>query len=48
MTCIPCGHSYCSDCKDGFEGDKCHKCGPKFEVEAVYRNELLDELLLLF
>ncbi len=42
-TVIPCGHTYCVSCKDGYRRNKCHRCGPTGTVQAVYRNELLDE-----
>lgn len=28
VTVIPCGHSFCMDCKKGY-GKDCSKCGPK-------------------
>ena len=31
VTIIPCGHSYCLKCKDGYTGI-CSKCGPKVKV----------------
>ncbi|KAM3138079.1 hypothetical protein pb186bvf_009752 [Paramecium bursaria] len=44
VTIIPCGHSYCFDCKKGY-AKECSKCGPKLKVEAMYRNELLDDII---
>jgi len=48
VTCIPCGHSFCISCEKGYFKNICYKCGPKTVVDAVYRNELLDELMQLF
>ncbi|CAD8147885.1 unnamed protein product [Paramecium octaurelia] len=44
VTIIPCGHSYCFDCKKGYQKE-CFKCGPKLKIEAMYRNELLDDII---
>jgi hypothetical protein len=56
VTVIPCGHSYCFECKKGY-AKECSKCGPKViinffkkyitkvKVEAMYRNELLDDII---
>lgn len=43
VTSIPCGHSFCLGCKKGYEKECC-KC-PGLKREAVYRNELLDEVV---
>jgi hypothetical protein len=43
VTSIPCGHSYCLECKRGYE-KQCAKC-PGSTREAVYRNELLDDII---
>ena len=45
VTNIPCGHSYCQECKAGYLKE-CKKCGSGAKREAVYRNELLDEIIL--
>ncbi|CAD8054817.1 unnamed protein product [Paramecium primaurelia] len=44
VTIIPCGHSYCFECKKGYQKE-CFKCGPKLKIEAMYRNELLDDII---
>ncbi|CAK62444.1 unnamed protein product (macronuclear) [Paramecium tetraurelia] len=44
VTIIPCGHSYCFECKKGYQKE-CSKCGPKLKIEAMYRNELLDDII---
>jgi hypothetical protein len=44
VTVIPCGHSFCFGCKKAYEKE-CIKCGPKIKVEAMYRNELLDDII---
>ncbi|KAL4464606.1 hypothetical protein ABPG72_019062 [Tetrahymena utriculariae] len=44
ITIIPCGHSFCFSCKKAYAKD-CIKCGPKVKVEAMYRNELLDDII---
>lgn len=46
MTIIPCGHSYCFECKKGYSKE-CFKCGPKLKIEAMYRNELLDDIIAM-
>jgi late competence protein required for DNA uptake (superfamily II DNA/RNA helicase) len=43
VTNIPCGHSYCQECKAGYLKE-CKKCSG-VKREAVYRNELLDEVI---
>lgn len=47
VTVIPCGHNYCQKCENGYKG-KCNTCGPKVKIEAVYKNELMDEILSVF
>ena len=44
MTVIPCGHNYCLNCKRGYN-KSCVTCGPGLKIEAVYRNELLDDIV---
>jgi len=44
VTIIPCGHNYCLACKKGY-GRECYRCGPKVRVEAMYRNELMDDII---
>ena len=45
MTCIPCGHSYCQDCKSGYN-EYCLECGKtNGEVDAAYRNVLMDDMI---
>ena len=46
VTLIPCGHSYCLNCKKGY-AKNCLKCGPKNAIDATYRNELLDEIVII-
>ncbi|CAD8139514.1 unnamed protein product [Paramecium octaurelia] len=46
VTIIPCGHSYCFECKKGYNKE-CFKCGPKLKIEAMYRNELLDDIIAM-
>ena len=41
---IPCGHNFCRSCKKAYE-KKCIKCGPKAQIDAMYRNELLDDII---
>lgn len=43
ITVIPCGHNYCMNCKKGYT-KSCFICGDKAKIEAVYRNELLDDI----
>ena len=45
ITCIPCGHSYCIKCKDGYQNNKCHECDDEDTIEVMYRNKLLEEIL---
>ncbi|EAS06096.2 hypothetical protein TTHERM_00670200 (macronuclear) [Tetrahymena thermophila SB210] len=47
ITIIPCGHSFCFQCKKAYAKD-CIKCGPKVKVEAMYRNELLDDIITMY
>lgn len=44
VTIIPCGHNFCLQCKVAYT-KQCIKCGPKVKIEAMYRNELLDDIL---
>lgn len=45
VTCIPCGHSYCHDCKSGYF-EYCQECGKyNGSLDAVYRNELMDDMI---
>ncbi len=44
VTIIPCGHCFCLNCKKGYQKECC-RCGPKVKIDALYRNELLDEVL---
>ena len=55
VTVIPCGHNFCLGCKKAYTKE-CIKCGPKViyiyykiiiqvKIEAMYRNELLDDIL---
>jgi hypothetical protein len=44
VTIIPCGHSFCTSCKTAY-AKHCIKCGPKVKIEAMYRNELLDDII---
>ncbi|EGR29369.1 lim domain protein [Ichthyophthirius multifiliis] len=46
VTIIPCGHSFCQQCKTAYN-KSCIKCGPKVKIEAMYRNELLDDIIEL-
>lgn len=47
VTCIPCGHSYCKNCKSGYK-DFCFDCGKSNgNVDAIYRNELMDDMINL-
>lgn len=46
ITVIPCGHSYCRRCEKGYSGTNCFSCRTK--IEALYKNELMDELKLMF
>jgi hypothetical protein len=46
VTCIPCGHSYCKVCKVGYQ-KQCYKCPKSEKIEAVYRNELLDDIVAM-
>lgn len=43
-TVIPCGHTFCLGCKQAYRKNICYVCGEKKPFDAVYRNELLDEL----
>lgn len=48
VTCIPCGHSFCYTCKSKFS-KFCVKCGTEDgKIEAVYRNEVLDEFIKIY
>ena len=48
VTCIPCGHSFCYNCKSKFS-KFCVKCGNEDgKIEAVYRNEVLDEFIKIY
>lgn len=47
VTVIPCGHSYCFDCKKGYQVS-CYICGPQKEIEAVYLNLFMDEILKVY
>jgi len=44
VTIIPCGHNYCLNCKKGYSKD-CVQCNGKLKIEAVYRNELMDDII---
>ena len=44
VTIIPCGHNYCLGCKRGYTKD-CSQCNGKLKIEAVYRNELMDDII---
>ena len=44
MTIIPCGHNYCLGCKKGYQKE-CMQCCGKLKIEAVYRNELMDDIM---
>ena len=45
VTCIPCGHSYCQECKSGY-AEYCFECGKtNGDVDAVYRNVLMDDMI---
>ena len=44
ITVIPCGHTFCFSCKKAYVKN-CHKCGPKGKIDAMYRNELLDDII---
>lgn len=44
VTIIPCGHNFCLGCKKGYN-KTCLTCGPDLKIEAVYRNELLDDIV---
>lgn len=44
VTIIPCGHNYCLGCKKGYHKD-CMQCKGKIKIEAVYRNELMDDII---
>lgn len=46
ITVIPCGHNFCLNCKKGYT-KCCSVCGEKVKIEAVYRNELLDDIAQL-
>ena len=46
VTIIPCGHCFCLGCKKGYQKECC-QCGPKVKVDALYRNELLDDVLAI-
>lgn len=46
ITAIPCGHSYCRRCEKGYTGANCLCC--KTKIEALYKNELMNELKLMF
>lgn len=48
VTVIPCGHSFCLGCKKAYASKECIKCGPKIKVEAMYRNELLDDIIEMY
>eukprot|EP00455_Lapot_gusevi_P003555 TRINITY_DN11451_c0_g1_i3.p1 TRINITY_DN11451_c0_g1~~TRINITY_DN11451_c0_g1_i3.p1 ORF type:complete len:633 (+),score=123.73 TRINITY_DN11451_c0_g1_i3:108-2006(+) len=41
VTCIPCGHSFCSECIE--TNGYCTQCGPSVQV-SYYPNDLLDQL----
>lgn len=44
ITVIPCGHNYCLGCKKGYTKE-CMLCNGKLKIEAVYRNELMDDII---
>ena len=44
VTIIPCGHNYCLGCKKGYQKE-CMQCNGKLKIEAVYRNELMDDII---
>ena len=44
ITVIPCGHNYCLECKKGYSKE-CMLCNGKLKIEAVYRNELMDDII---
>ena len=44
VTIIPCGHNYCLGCKRGYKKE-CVECDGKLKIEAVYRNELMDDII---
>jgi hypothetical protein len=44
VTIIPCGHNYCLGCKKGY-AKECMQCSGKFKTEAIYRNELMDDII---
>lgn len=44
VTVIPCGHNYCLNCKKGYQKE-CSQCSGKLKIEAVYRNELMDDII---
>ena len=46
VTIIPCGHSYCLECKKGYQKE-CAKCQGKVKIDAMYRNELLDDIIAM-
>eukprot|EP00742_Colponemidia_sp_Colp-10_P007935 GILJ01008562.1.p1 GENE.GILJ01008562.1~~GILJ01008562.1.p1 ORF type:complete len:749 (+),score=132.63 GILJ01008562.1:105-2249(+) len=41
VTCMPCGHSYCTKCKEGYT-PHCQECGPAKRVEARMSNPTLE------
>ena len=45
ITCIPCGHSYCMGCRQGYKGKRCYECGEDGNIDVMYRNKLMDEIL---
>jgi len=48
VTVIPCGHSFCFNCKAKFS-KFCLKCGEEDgKIEAIYRNEVLDEFIKIY
>lgn len=47
VTIIPCGHCFCLGCKKGYQKECC-RCGPKVKIDALYRNELLDDVLAIY
>jgi len=44
VTVIPCGHNYCLGCKKGYQKE-CSQCSGKLKIEAIYRNELMDDII---